>query len=297
MKSNSSQKYKDLNFSQRNGYESLPSPMRLEYLSEYLRCELRDTTQELIESFEQHYPTDPFDDRFSKNSELFWKGVLGEFLKKAKSEIPNSCSDVAKISNNIIDSGEFNKVLDFLEMILKHLENDSEQFAEALRTLFTKHQAAYWLDMSFMPYQFFPSTSEEQAEAIKHDIETINKNKHHGAATHLRQAVEHINARQYADSVLDSILAVESVARKIDPKSSQTLGPALGSLQTAGLLKHPAMIKGFKSLYGYTSDEGGIRHSLVDKYNANVGQEEAIFMFGACASFAAYLSAKHLKLT
>ena len=114
-----------------------------------------------------------------------------------------------------------------------------------------------------------------------------------GATAHLRQAAEHINARRYADSVADSIRAVESVARVIAPKASNTLGPALDSLEKAGLLKHAALKEAFKKLYGYTSGEQGIRHALLDKEVADVGLDEAVFMFGACASFAAYLVGKH----
>ena len=116
-----------------------------------------------------------------------------------------------------------------------------------------------------------------------------------GAATHLRQAAEHINARQYADSVADSIHAVESVARVIDPKASKPLGPALDSLEKAGMLKHKALKEAFQKLYGYASDEQGIRHALLEKDAPQVGQDEAVFMFGACASFAAYLTNRHRR--
>ena len=114
-----------------------------------------------------------------------------------------------------------------------------------------------------------------------------------GSATHLRQAAEHINAGQYADSIADSIHAVESVARTIDPGSGKTLGPALRSLERAGVLKHPALREAFEKLYGYTNDEEGVRHALLEKGSADVGLDEAVFMFGACASFAAYLTGKH----
>ena len=114
-----------------------------------------------------------------------------------------------------------------------------------------------------------------------------------GATTHLRQAAEHINAQQYGDSLADSIHAVESIARVIDPKASKTLGPALDSLAKAGVLKHPALKEAFKKLYAYTSDEQGIRHAHLHKDSLDVGLNEAVFMFGACASFAAYLADKH----
>ena len=138
-----------------------------------------------------------------------------------------------------------------------------------------------------------PRISREAGEATRQAIETLNAGSTDGAATHLRQATEHINSGQHADSIADSIHAVESVACTIDQKANKTLGPALDSLEKAGVLKHPALKEAFKKLYGYTSDEEGIRHALLDKDAADVGLNEAIFMFGACASFAAYLTEKH----
>ena len=40
----------------------------------------------------------------------------------------------------------------------------------------------------------------------------------------------------------------------------------------------------FSQRYGYTNDEQGIRHALLNKDAAEVGLDEALFMFGACAS-------------
>jgi hypothetical protein len=49
------------------------------------------------------------------------------------------------------------------------------------------------------------------------------------------------------------------------------------------------MKQGFNSLYGYTSDEQGIRHPMLDDGTANVDETDAIFMIGACAAFISYL--------
>jgi hypothetical protein len=56
---------------------------------------------------------------------------------------------------------------------------------------------------------------------------------------------------------------------------------------------HPALKSGFSSLYGYTNSEKGIRHALTEGDNANVGQDEALFMFSACTAFVAYLARKY----
>ncbi len=161
--------------------------------------------------------------------------------------------------------------------------------------MFERHGAAYRLDTSQRPYKFFPQTSKEQGEAVRRVIETLGESGMEGAAAHLRQAAQHINAGQHGDSIADSIHAVESVAKKIDQRANKTLGPALDSLERAGVLKHPALKEAFKKLYGYTNDEQGIRHARLDKGSPDVGLDEAVFMFGACASFAAYLVAKQRK--
>jgi hypothetical protein len=53
---------------------------------------------------------------------------------------------------------------------------------------------------------------------------------------------------------------------------------------------HPAFRDALLKLYGYSSDEKGIRHPFLESDDATrVGMAEAVFMFGACASFITYL--------
>ena len=301
-----------LTFSQRYGYEPLPQPMQLEEISDDLRREIWNVIRE---SFLEKIPT--VNHTFPRQVHQFIRGILGKLLRMPEDEIRNHYSSVSKEFKKVVLEGRFNSVLDLVEMTINtgHTQNpstsyeavynraadnyildriyDRDELARHIKSLFDQHASAYRLDASQRPYQFFPRSSEEQGEATSQSIETVHDSGMEGAAAHLRQAAEHLNARRYADSVRESISAVESVARMIDPKASKTLGPALDSLEKAGLLKHRALKEGFKNLYGYTSDEQGIRHALVDKNSPDVGLDEAMFMFGACASFAAYLTNKH----
>ena len=113
-----------------------------------------------------------------------------------------------------------------------------------------------------------------------------------GSASHLRQSAECINRRKWADSIRESIHAVESVTVMIAPNANG-LSIALRSLERR-VAFHPALKKAILSLYGYTSDEKGIRHALLDEGEARVDGDDAVFMLGACASFASYLWRKHL---
>ena len=282
-------------FSQRYGYVPLPDPMQMEEISDDLRIEIWNAIREILLSIRsyslQEYSNECY---FDKESSRFIERVLGRVLIIAEDEIDTTYDEVFSQFKTLILQGSFNEVLDLVEIVANNRPPE-DGFVNRISNSFERCAAAYWLDKSNYPYQFFPRSNEAQGEATQKSIKTIRDGGMEGAATHLRDAAAHINAQQFADSISDSIHAVESVARQIDPKS-KTLGPALNSLDKAGLIKHPALKEAFSKLYGYTSDEQGIRHSLTDKNSPDVDLDEAMFMFGACASFAAYLVNKHHKM-
>ena len=280
-----------LTFSQRCGYESIPEPMRLEQISRDLRRELWNTVRQFMLSIRDHSASYYFPEKSAR----FIERVIGKYSKIPESKVNTDYKYVMKHFEQDCFDLQFNALLDMLEAFINDIDI-GDDFAKTIRGLFERHGAAYWLDMSRFPCWFIPSTSKEQGEATRQAIETVGQsNIAAGATTHLRKAVEHLNAGRYADSISDSIHAVESVARVIDPKANKNLGKALNSLEKTGLLKHTMLKKAFSKLYGYTSDEQGIRHALLERDAADVGLDEAMFMFGACASFAAYLVNKHQK--
>ena len=281
-----------LTFSQRYGYEPIPEQMRLEEISVDLRRELWNTVRELVLSMRS---TLGYGYYFPDREKRIIERIIGKYKRTPESKVSTDYDDVITHFETAFYSLEFNKLLEMLEVIINHKEV-RDYYSERIRHLFEVHGAAYWLDTSRLPYRFIPSTSKEQGEATRQAIETVEQSGiAPGATTHLRKAVEHLNAGRYAESISDSIHAVESVARVIDPNANRKLSSALDSLETAGLLNHPALKSAFNNLYGYTSDEQGIRHALLERDAADVGLDEAIFMFGACASFAAYLVNKHQK--
>ena len=283
-----------LTFSERYGYEQLPDPMQLEQLSDDLRREIWNLFHDYLSTQEKKYFV------FSGIPlEVFrpFEYALGKILKKPEDEI--NLSQISKkgldIFKQTILNTNFDQLLSLIELIVNGTP-DSLRFAQEIAVLFDSHAAAYWLDVTQKPYQFFPRSNSEQGYAVQQALKTVEDRGMTGASVHLRQAAEYINTQQYADSISNSILAVESVARIIDPKAENTLGPALKSLEKAGVINHPVLKVAFSKLYGYTNDEQGIRHALLDKDAPDVGLDEAMFMFGACASFAAYLVNKHRQM-
>lgn len=71
---------------------------------------------------------------------------------------------------------------------------------------------------------------------------------------------------------------------------------ALNTLEREKLLKNKQLKAGFEKIYAYANSEEGVRHAQVLQNSSDVGIDEAVFMFGACASFAAYLSTKNQKV-
>ena len=300
-------------FSQRYGYEPLPEPMRLEHISDDLRREIWNQMRGFLTVFRTQISITGF---MFRDEEItgFIEYVLGKLLKLPEDEIKSDHDNAMSQFKEIIEEAEFNKVLDLIEIVAnteqyplgfagaRPTKSSDEflvgrnKFVYFIKQEFNHHAAAYLLNTSTRPFQFCPRSSKEQGEATQQAIETLYASGMEGSTTHLRQAATSIKERRYADSVKESIHAVESVACIIGNKASKTLGPALDSIEKAGLLNHPALKEAFKKLYGYTSDKRGIRHALLNQASADVGLDEAVFMFGACASFAAYLVHKDRQM-
>jgi len=49
------------------------------------------------------------------------------------------------------------------------------------------------------------------------------------------------------------------------------------------------LAKGYNKIYGWTSDEGGIRHALSDKGDVEITLADARYMLVSCSAFVNYL--------
>ena len=93
----------------------------------------------------------------------------------------------------------------------------------------------------------------------------------------------------FRNSVKESISAVERVASLRTGEKHGTLGQLLKKLESRIEL-HPALKNAFGSLYGWTSDDSGIRHALSEKETADF--EDAKFMLVVCSAFINYVEGK-----
>ena len=307
MSENHNDAYK-LTFSQREGKTSLPEPKQLEHVPrkfkqliwQAIEQEI-DTHSKKIESICALYR--PWNKKLRNKS---IERILFDYRHNVQGLLANdarheSWSDMWHADtdkewlNKLLNDSKYYEVLGFAEFIMRH-ETCSGTLCDNIKSAFEQVPMAYYIqDVNELP-TVIPRFSDESGEAIQQAIKSIEEAGMEGATTHLSKAAKHINERQYSDAIADSVHAVESVARLISPKKANTLRPALNSLENAGVIKHKALKEAFSKLYGYTNDEEGIRHPLLEKDSPDVGLDEAMFMFGACASFAAYLVSKHRQL-
>ena len=276
---------RSLTFSQAYGYEPLPAPLALEEISDTARLELWN----LLYTQARHRLTFESDREYHLVGA--WRDIFlalhQHFLNQPIDTFNSQIEWVLHLYKRfILESLEFNEVFDLLLAIMRH-PNCPEDFTEEVAAIFRRCQLAYFVETSGQP-TIFPATTHREGEAISASLQVLHQSGLIAGEAHLRSAMERINDGDWSDSIRESIHAVESVARQLDPSRSDTLGAALTSLEKHHPL-HPALKRGFRNIYGYTSNEEGIRHSLVDNSESPAGPDEAIFMLGACASFASYL--------
>lgn len=116
---------------------------------------------------------------------------------------------------------------------------------------------------------------------------------------HFKKAIDFYSDRvnpDYENTIKESISAVEAlccIITGIDGANS-SLGKTLKKLKEKGIYIHPALENAFSCLYGYASDENGIRHGGIDFTNAP--EEDAKYMLLSCSAFVNYLIAKFAKI-
>jgi len=181
-------------------------------------------------------------------------------------------------------------IYDFFEFIYKNFPNYYEansRFKESLNAVLKEEKCAYRL----IGVKIVEITSEKEIIEIEEAFESPNPIK-----IHLESALEKLADRElpdYRNSIKESISAVETICRMITGDPKATLGQALKIIENK-INIHPALKIAFDKLYGYTSDEDGIRHCLMDE--SNLDFEDAKFMLVSCSAFINYLKEKASKV-
>lgn len=179
---------------------------------------------------------------------------------------------------------EWYKVYDFLEFLISidAYDQNKNDFIYKLNQVFIDERVPYKIIDGLV----VPLISEIEAAEVEKAID----GKYAAVSGHIKKALELYRKRPTADyenSIKESISAIEALARIILNKPSATLGQLADQLNI-----HPAFRDAIKKLYGWTSDEGGIRHSEKNE-KLKVDEKEAMYMLVQCSALVNYIISKY----
>ncbi len=213
-------------------------------------------------------------------------GFLNDFIE----HYPNKKMCLDGLSA-IFRQWDYIELFDFLTFFLRD-DECPQDVIDLVAAALDKPWSPYRLILK--PSTVIPAISKQQASIVKRDLGVVFDSEFDGAKTHLQAALDALNKEHFRDVIRESIHAVESAIRDYTGDAASTLSKGLRKL--AGRSgAHKALLDAFEKLYAYTSDEKGIRHSLLLAENQNVGFDEGLFFVSACSAFIAYLSLKAKK--
>jgi len=274
-------------FSERHGYKSVREAVQRESIDEALRNALWTAVDLYFCTMLRVGGTVPMlgsETRavifrlWTKHFRLAWDDVSRKYL-----------TDVIDRLRRVFYECEWYEVYDLLEFFAEELPGDSSrEFVHFTNEMLERETSAYQL----VGGRIAEITSQQEIEAVEAAL--VESEPFGVVRSHLERSLELYSERpepDYRNSVKESISAVESLACLIADDPKATLGKALDKIEKQGKMElHRALRKAFDVLYGYTSDEDGIRHKMLEE--GNVGRAEALYMLVACSAFVSYLISK-----
>lgn len=226
------------------------------------------------------------------NGEPYIETIIADKLGFKINTLSKTDNVQNQIEKHLINDCEWYSVYDFIEIHLSVLDDEKRIIRiQQYNNLLEEEKAGYRVVNSMIA----PITNKGEIEAIVQasNTEFLSVNEHMQKALSL---YADIKSPDYENSIKESISAVESMCCIITGMTGAgaTLGKALKKLKDNGVHIHSAMESAFSSLYGYTSDENGIRHGGIDFTNAPA--EDAKFMLVSCSAFVNYLIEKWSKV-
>jgi DNA-binding transcriptional ArsR family regulator len=209
------------------------------------------------------------------------------YFKKPIDERPtyaynNRSEQILKIIRDYFFAAEWHEVYDFLEFVADAFKREKPRLAEFFNRVLTSEMSAY----RFIDGKLVDITNEQEREMLE---EALADTRFAGVTAHLERALALLADRKqpdYRNSIKESVSAVEAMARVVSGHEKATLGEALKVLEKGGKL-HAALKDGFSKIYGYTNDEHGIRHAMLDV--PDLTQDDAKYFLLSCTSFVNYL--------
>lgn len=282
---------KPLSFSQRMGLKPIKVDIQTNGIDNELRIALWNMLCEIV------WPEDSNTRDYVYNeSDLgkFLKAFWVEYHKQPLDELSFSWYEWLALLKDIFLACAWNEVYDFLQFVLDFWPNNwfiEERFVPACNRVLEAELSGYRI----IGRVIAPITSDQEKNEIEEALTDTSKLT--PIRLQLEQALRKLSDRDqpdYRGSIKESISSVETLCRIVTKQPKLELGKALKQIESKGTIGlHPALKDAFIKLYGWTSDDGGIRHALMDEPKLEF--EDAKFMLVSCSAFINYMLAKLAK--
>jgi len=214
-------------------------------------------------------------------AKLLWS----DFLKKPLDEFRNETTAWVQ-TKDVFFRGHWYQLYNLIEFLLA-AKPLSQQHSEMIRTLNLE------LERNLTGYRIIknrvvPVDTKVAADAIEQALNDSAGASLAGVRHHLGNSLELLANRakpDYANSVKESISAVEALAELITGEA--VLSKALPKIGATGVKVHPAQLEAWKRMYGWASDEDGVRHSA--KGVPDVDQATAKYSLVTSSAFVSLL--------
>jgi len=221
------------------------------------------------------------DDNYSRAiCEAIWHSFFKEPVDKLSITGYNSRNEIRRF---FFDAPWF-QVYNFIEFCYKFSRN-REKFSNCVNLVLKEEFAGYTLINGIITQII----DNEEISTIEKAL-TINDK----ISEHLNTALKCLSDKEnpdYRNSIKESISAVEVICKLIANNQKCDLTDALKEIEKSGKIKlHGALKSALNNIYGWTSDDAGIRHAL--KEIPDLDQEDARFMLSSCCAFINYLKIK-----
>ena len=272
-------------FSQRKGIKPTAEVLQVNSMTEELRNSLWNALDVAFWSTKNFVYAQYGYGEIEEFSRQLW---FNYFKKPVDSRPDNGSPDrggqILKEIRSYFFACSWNEVYDFLEFLVHTFSGQKPRLQDYLNTILTREFAGY----RFIDGHVVDITDKQERAMLE---EALGDKTFVAVGAHLARALELLSDRtnpDYRNSIKESVSAVEAMARIIADAPRATLGEALKVLERVGHL-HPALKEGFLKLYGYASDEQGIRHAMLNE--PNISQADAKYFLLSCTSFVNYLKA------
>ncbi|TFC81156.1 hypothetical protein E3T23_06570 [Cryobacterium cheniae] len=239
-------------FAERNGYTAKRSAIQIDSFD----SETRIAMWNVLVLFQD----DNSGQQYRMEGEKFATDIWSRFYKLPLDEFWDSGRVWQMVKKTILESSWL-EMFNVVEFVVRNVNKRfkrrwSEALSKVFNSLFEHHLVGY----RFIDEMITPIDSPDALAAIEAARDATDQ--YAGARHHLKTALAKLSDRSrpdYANSVKESLSAVESMGEALTGET--TLGKALDKLASVGIVTHPAQLKAWKAMYGWASDEGGIRHS------------------------------------